>query len=208
MPSLTCKQSVSALAALTAALTLAACGSSGGSTASPAVSSSSAAQASTASTAASATPASSLAGDHNASDVLFAQGMILQDQQAVVMASYAATHASDARVRALAVKIRDAQQPEITTMNSWLRTWGNPTVSTDASTGSVSDLQMTALRGAAGTLFDQLFLQAMILHHQGATTMADGEIRDGEYGPAKQLAQSIKTSQTAEIATMRSLLNQ
>ena len=46
----------------------------------------------------------------------------------------------------------------------------------------------------------------MIIHHQGAVAMADTELADGANPDAKALAESIKTSQTAEIAIMQRLL--
>jgi uncharacterized protein (DUF305 family) len=47
----------------------------------------------------------------------------------------------------------------------------------------------------------------MIVHHQGgAVQMADTELSQGVSPDAQALAASIKTSQTAEIATMQQLL--
>jgi uncharacterized protein (DUF305 family) len=51
-----------------------------------------------------------------------------------------------------------------------------------------------------------MFLEMMIVHHQGAVRMAETELADGANPDAKALAESIKTSQTAEIATMQQLL--
>ncbi len=72
--------------------------------------------------------------------------------------------------------------------------------------GMMSDTQMTELTAATGTEFDTLFLQLMIVHHQGAVEMADTELADGSNPAALALAQSIKTSQTQEIADMQQLL--
>jgi uncharacterized protein (DUF305 family) len=46
----------------------------------------------------------------------------------------------------------------------------------------------------------------MIKHHQGAVTMARTEQAQGSSADAKALADSIVTSQSAEITTMRKLL--
>jgi uncharacterized protein (DUF305 family) len=48
----------------------------------------------------------------------------------------------------------------------------------------------------------------MIKHHQGAITMAKTEQASGSSADAKALADSIVTSQSAEIATMQHLLDQ
>jgi uncharacterized protein (DUF305 family) len=72
--------------------------------------------------------------------------------------------------------------------------------------GMMSDAQMQQLTDATGADFDRLFLQLMIMHHQGAIEMSDTEIAQGSNPAALALAESIKTSQTAEITEMQQLL--
>jgi uncharacterized protein (DUF305 family) len=72
--------------------------------------------------------------------------------------------------------------------------------------GMMSADEMSQLTAATGAEFDKMFLQMMITHHQGAIEMADTEIAQGSNPDALTLAQSIKTSQTAEITTMQQLL--
>jgi len=72
--------------------------------------------------------------------------------------------------------------------------------------GMMSDAQMQQLADASGAEFDRLFLEMMIMHHRGAIEMADTEIAAGSNPDALALAESIKTSQTAEIAEMQQLL--
>jgi uncharacterized protein (DUF305 family) len=73
--------------------------------------------------------------------------------------------------------------------------------------GMMSDTQMQELTDATGADFDRLFLQLMIVHHQGAITMAGTEKLQGSNPAALALAESIKTSQAAEITEMQQLLN-
>jgi uncharacterized protein (DUF305 family) len=72
--------------------------------------------------------------------------------------------------------------------------------------GMMSDAQTQELTDATGAEFDRLFLQLMIVHHQGAIEMADTQIGQGSNAAAVALAESIKTSQTAEITEMQQLL--
>lgn len=72
--------------------------------------------------------------------------------------------------------------------------------------GMMTADQTTQLTAATGADFDKLFLQLMITHHQGAVQMAETELAQGANPDALALAESIKTSQTAEIATMQQLL--
>ena len=131
------------------------------------------------------------------------------------MADLARERASSPKVKAFARKIHKEQQPEIRTMTTWLKAWGeqvprgiegaghNPS----ATPGMMSTHQMHRLKGALGSAFDTMFLTMMIKHHQGTVDMAKSEQRHGPYGPAKALAADIVTTQTAEIARMRTMLS-
>jgi uncharacterized protein (DUF305 family) len=46
----------------------------------------------------------------------------------------------------------------------------------------------------------------MIAHHEGAISMAQAEIGNGQFQPAIDLAKTIGTTQQQEIETMRSIL--
>ena len=144
---------------------------------------------------------------HNAQDVMFAQMMIPHHQQAIVMAKQAATKASSPQVKRLAKQIEQAQGPEIQMMTGWLQTWG----ASKPSDGHMGDGMMSAqdmkkLDKLSGKSFDRAFLQMMIKHHQGAIAMAKTEQAQGSFADAKAMANSIVTSQSAEIATMQKLL--
>jgi uncharacterized protein (DUF305 family) len=146
---------------------------------------------------------------HNAQDVMFAQMMIPHHQQAIVMAKQAATKASSPQVKKLASQIEQAQGPEIQMMTGWLQAWGAAKPSDGGmhmGDGMMSDQDMKKLDGLSGKSFDRAFLQMMIKHHQGAITMARTEQAHGSFPGAKAMANSIVTSQSAEIATMRKLL--
>ena len=146
---------------------------------------------------------------HNAQDVMFAQMMIPHHQQAVVMAKQAATKASSPQVKQLAGQIEQAQGPEIQKMTGWLTTWGasQPSGSSmQMGDGMMSAHDMANLDKLSGKSFDQAFLQMMIKHHQGAITMAKTEQAQGSSADAKALADSIVTSQSAEITEMQKLL--
>ncbi|WP_308363511.1 DUF305 domain-containing protein [Streptomyces sp. ISL-86] len=148
--------------------------------------------------------------DHNQADVTFAQKMIPHHRQAIVMSQMARTHNASAEVKALATKIQEAQQPEIDTMTGWLKAWGEKVPqgmgTMDDMRGMMDDPQMMKLNGTSGRAFDTMFLTMMIEHHEGAIDMAKTEQQQGSYGPAKDLATDIITTQTAEISQMRTML--
>ncbi|TQO22612.1 DUF305 family protein family protein [Paramicrobacterium agarici] len=111
----------------------------------------------------------------------------------------------DPEVVQLAQDIKEAQGPEIETMNSWLDAWG---VNTDMQMehGMMSDAAMAKLDAATGEEASALFLEQMIEHHEGAVSMAEDELDQGNNPDALALAQKIIDDQTAEIASMQDLL--
>jgi uncharacterized protein (DUF305 family) len=150
---------------------------------------------------------------HNDTDIRFAQMMIPHHQQALAMAEVALERAESAEVKALAEQIRAAQDPEITTLNGFLQSWGVPPVGggmdhsgMDHSSGMMSQADMDSLGAASGAAFDRMFLEMMIVHHEGAVAEAEREITEGVNPQAKELATQIVSGQTAEIGRMRQLL--
>lgn len=150
----------------------------------------------------------------------FAKKMIPHHRQAVAMAEMAFTRASSPQVKSLASRIEAAQAPEIETMTGWLKKWGEDVPSgsmggmDDGSGGMgagdspemMSFQEMDKMSGANGAAFDQMWLQNMMAHHEGAVEMARTEQTDGEYAEATALAKQIEAEQTTEIAEMKKLL--
>jgi len=148
-------------------------------------------------------------GEFSRSDIMFAQMMIPHHQQAVDMSDLAIETTADPEVRDLAEQIRDAQAPEIETMNGWLAEAGAGTsMGHDMGMGGMlSDDQMAALQDATGPEFDRLYLEGMIRHHEGAIRMTQ-MILGSDNPEVRGLGEAIVDSQTAEIALMRRMLGQ
>ncbi|MDQ0939301.1 DUF305 domain-containing protein [Streptomyces sp. V1I1] len=163
------------------------------------------------------TAASSAAGAFNDGDVTFAQAMIVHHQQALEMSQQADGRASDQEIKTLAGQIEKAQDPEIKTMQSWLKSWGKPQSPDmdhgnaghggDDMAGMMSDQDMDALTAAKGTDFDRKFAQMMIDHHNGAIDMAKDEQKNGRNTAAKKLADNVIKNQSAEVKQMQSTLD-
>lgn len=196
--------------AAAAAITLAGCSSSGSTGSAPTSSGSMSMPMSSGST-------SQAAGQHNQADVTFATDMIPHHQQAVQMADMAATKATNAQVKSLAAAIKNAQDPEISSMTEWLTSWNAPVPTSSMSgmsmgrmntgNGMMSDTEMANLTKTTGAAFDHLWVTMMITHHKGAVAMANTELATGQYPQAKALAQSISDSQAKEITSMRRILS-
>ena len=159
-------------------------------------------------------PSSDSSAVFNNADETFATEMIAHHQQAIEMADLLLDKEGvDERVTNLALAIKEAQAPEIETMTQWLTDWGlDPAGSgmegmDHSSGGMMSDDDMAALEQAIGAEASSLFLEQMVMHHQGAIDMAQQELDNGENPDAIALAAKIIDDQTAEIATMQDILS-
>lgn len=154
------------------------------------------------------------AADFNAADSMFATMMIPHHAQAVEMSDMVITKEGvDQRVLDLAQQIKDAQQPEIDMMQGWLDDWGvasdgSGMAGMDHGSGMMSDDDMSALEDAPAAEASRMFLAQMIEHHTGAIDMAETELADGQNAEAKELAQAVVDTQSAEITVMEDLLGQ
>ncbi|MEU7226379.1 DUF305 domain-containing protein [Streptomyces chrestomyceticus] len=218
---LPCRRVALAGALAAGALALAACGSDDGG----------GPRTASASAAASPTGSASEAA-HNDADVRFMQRMIPHHRQAVEMTEPAGARAFDQEVKSLAAAISKEQTAEIATMRGWLRSWGEPEAAATGSgdpgspsaehsphgmdhgqvgrdesdmDGMVSDQDMAALKDAEGAAFDRKFTELMIGHHEGAIQMARTERKLGRDTGAKQLADSVVRSQSAQVAQLKAL---
>jgi uncharacterized protein (DUF305 family) len=143
---------------------------------------------------------------------MFTAMMIPHHEQAVEMADMVlAKDGIDERVVTLATEIKAAQGPEIDLMTTWLDGWGVDTAGglggMDHGDGMMSGSDMSDLDAANGDDASRLFLEQMIVHHEGAIDMAEIEINEGQNADAVALAQKIIDAQTAEIAVMQGIIS-
>ena len=161
-------------------------------------------------------PGGSAATDaFNAADIEFAQGMIAHHEQAIEMAEIALDPNIEAspEVIDLATRIKGAQDPEVELMTGWLTAAGEP-VAMDASEGhDMSSMdgmmtaeQMDAMSALTGTEFDQMWLEMMIAHHEGAISQSETVKANGSNADVLALADKIITAQQGEITEMQALL--
>ncbi len=215
----TTKTMLTGLAALATVAALGACSTAGTKEAAP-----SSAPATTQSSSASSTAAPATA--HNQADMNFAHMMIPHHEQAIEMSDIILGKPGiDQRVVDLATQIKAAQGPEIEKMQGWISQWGmdhggmtgmpgmdhggmggDPGMDMSKMEGMMSPAEMDALKNAQGVEASKLFLTGMIKHHQGALTMAQDEIKNGQFPDAIAMAKSILESQQKEIDTMNQIL--
>lgn len=146
-------------------------------------------------------------------DKAFVNGMVPHHQAAVDMANAELAKGKDARVKALAQTIADAQTREIGQMQTIAqrigaappREWSGPMGTIMGVPISMNMAQMGAMVASAPQT-DRAFLLMMIPHHASAIIMANEEAKAGANPELKTLSQSIYTDQAKEIGEMQQLL--
>ncbi|MGO1410401.1 MULTISPECIES: DUF305 domain-containing protein [unclassified Microbacterium] len=151
---------------------------------------------------------------------MFVTMMIPHHQQAIEMADIVlAKDGLDPAVAELAQQIKDAQGPEMERMLGWLDDWGveyepddmggmDHGSMDDSGDGMMSEEDMATLEEADATQASRIFLEQMIVHHDGAVDMARTALEDGQNQDVLDLAQQVIDDQTAEISIMQDLLNE
>lgn len=159
---------------------------------------------------------------HTAADVAFMSGMILHHAQAVLIAEWAPTHGASPSLQAMCERIVVGQQDEIGLMSRWLRS-KNEAVPDPASfhammpgmdhsmlmPGMLTPDELSRLDLARGPEFDRIFLEYMIVHHQGAITMVDQLFATHGAGQDEvvfRFASDVYADQTTEIRRMQGML--
>ncbi len=153
--------------------------------------------------------------------------------QAVEMTVLIDSHTENKDLRSLGARINHSQADEIKFMKRWLVARGAPTsaptssptthdmsnmnMSGDMSAhsmlmpGMLTSKQMTALKEAKGTEFDQLFLKGMVQHHNGALVMVKDLFDTAGAGQDAELfnfATDVDSGQRAEIKIMQTMLGE
>jgi uncharacterized protein (DUF305 family) len=148
--------------------------------------------------------------------------MIQHHAQALSMVDLTIGRQLDPEFQQVAEGIRAAQGPEIEQMTDWLTDWDQPIPETmrdhanahgesememdSDMPGTMSAEEMAGLEAAKGAEFQQMWLEMMIEHHEGAIEMAQTEQSEGNRADALELAGTIESTQQEEISTMGSLL--
>lgn len=153
-------------------------------------------------------------------DVQFMQDMIPHHHQATEMAALVADRTNWEPLIDIAGRIDAAQADEIEFMQQWLIDRGQEVpdpshhhamhMSHDMA-GMATPEQMAELAASESVAFDRLFLEFMIIHHQGAITMVEELLEQpgSAYDPTLfEFTTDVVNDQTAEIERMNEMLAQ
>lgn len=165
-------------------------------------------------------------------DVGFAQDMTTHHEQAVEMASWERDHTVDPRLRQLAFDIESGQSRQIGHMQGWLALWNaapfgsgphmrwmsagrghdgmamSAVPGTDRMPGMATAEELKRLRASSGPALDVLFLQLMLRHHSGGSSMLAYAAQYAAEPDVRTMAGKMLAAQTAESDYLRQLLTE
>lgn len=158
---------------------------------------------------------------YTVADLTFLEHMIVHHSQALELCGLVAGRSGRAELLAYVRYVHDAQQTEIEHMRGLLRQaaargaalparqlHGDPPMP-----GMLTRAQMADIAAARGARFEQLWLEGMILHHQGGVEMALAH-QQAQHANGNQpwgvdiLVDEMLTVQRAEITKMKQWLQE
>jgi uncharacterized protein (DUF305 family) len=142
----------------------------------------------------------------NQADSFFAQRMILHGKQAAEAAGLVAGRTTTPAVLDLARRFQDGPAAESGQLSAWVKAWGEvPHVSDASVAGAIRPADLARLRDTSDQRFDSAWLNVMIVHHRGAITMAETELRQGARPEARAFAQQVVDTRQAELDVMQGM---
>ncbi|MFN8078724.1 MAG: DUF305 domain-containing protein [Kineosporiaceae bacterium] len=166
---------------LVAALALSGCGLFGGESSAPSA-------------------ASTDGGSANQTDVIFAQQMTVDLEQADQVLRLAAGRATNEEVLTLASAIQATQAEERQTLQTLASGWANvPSVSVTRNAYQIDAATMTQLQTLSGAQFEQIFLTVLVAMQRKTIELAQVEASRGQDAATRALASRVVQSRTAEV---------
>jgi uncharacterized protein (DUF305 family) len=149
------------------------------------------------------------ASDLEMNEYMFAEMMIPHHQQAVDMSDLALKKSTNPKILDLAQRIKSAQSSEIIQMQSWLGGKEANSMMSDHSGhsmgGMLTEEEFSKLESSSGITFDTLFLEGMIVHHEGAIDMAQ-MIKETTTQEVNTFGLNVVEVQSEEIREMKEIL--
>lgn len=140
-------------------------------------------------------------------DLQFIDTMIAHHEGAVEMAKMIDGKTQRSELKGFAQKIIADQNKEIAHMNEWREKWyagKQRAINMEMpGMGDSMKMDMNKLTNAKDKEFDLAFVEMMIPHHAGATTMAKEALTKADHQELKTLAGNIIKEQEAEITQMK-----
>lgn len=142
-------------------------------------------------------------------DLRFIEAMVAHHEGAIEMARPAQTQALHPELKEFALKVIADQSREVAQMKGWRTQWyprrpGSTDIySMPGMTRTMMDISPMHMDKLSGAAFDNMFVQMMIPHHEGAVTMARDALAKSQRQEVRALAQQIIDAQQGEIEMLK-----
>lgn len=133
-------------------------------------------------------------------DLRFLRAMISHHLGAIEMANNAITNSDNDEVKNISKKIVSSQNLEIALMGEWKKEWYN-----DVKEVKLGDFSLTRNLGTKDEKYNLRYLNAMIVHHEGAIDMCKDVLVKSTRNQVLTLCNDIISSQSQEIEEMSKL---
>lgn len=155
---------------------------------------------------------------HNYIDVDFARKMIVHNQQGIQMTDLAGKRTGNEEIRKLAAHIKEELEDDTEQYVKWLTQWkeayfnlsdfpemeGHDMYPTHPGMASLSEVR--SLEATDSNTIDELFLQLMITHHEGANKMANDVVfQQMQFRQEVSLKEVTIKRQVEEVQVMKQL---
>jgi uncharacterized protein (DUF305 family) len=142
------------------------------------------------------------------SDAAFLNEMIRHHQQTVEISALAEARAASPEVKAFARRLKAAHDPEVAKVKQVLSGHGKLKEGEDDARRAALALdgqELGRLGRARGAMFNQAFLDAMIVHHERAVSVTQTALREGRSPETVDLARQTAVTAQAELAEAKLL---
>lgn len=133
-------------------------------------------------------------------DLRFLKAMTSHHLGAIDMAKIAVEKSKNEKVKSISQGIIDSQTLEISLMNQWRKDWYNDTKEVD-----LTEYSLTRNLGNYDEKFDLRYLNAMIVHHEGAIEMCKDVLTKSTRNAVLTICNDILSTQSQEITEMETL---
>ena len=158
-------------------------------------------------------------GGANDADRHFVEKLQPHHDQAVEMSKMVLAKKAgvDSEVQEIARQIAEVSEDELDTVNAWILAWGSAAAEGQGhgaeedpnhhggAGGLMTEGQMRLLDQLDGLDAQQVYLDGMVKHHQGAVALTETQIREGTHPDAVALAREILARQQSEITRLQEL---
>lgn len=138
-------------------------------------------------------------------DHAFAMQVAQHHRDGIEMADHEIAHGSSPAVKALAKRIKAAQEKDLKTLDAHKPSDGAAHHGAAMPKDPEMDRKMAELKAASGTKADALFLQLMIVHHASALLAAESAVDKLQDEDLRKLAKDNIAMQAREIGELQQL---